>query len=267
MSSDERRFVARGSFSARLRLGCTTIAGALALIASSAQAASGSETTPDVLLGRPGFLLVVFALVTLAPFAFMTLTAFIKISTVLHIAKSAIGAPGVPSNAVVMALATSLTVVAMAPVGAKMLARVEPVISGFDKRDTVAAVVAVMEGLREPLRDFLRVNASSKEKARFLDVARGARAPSDRHLVGDTDLVVLVPAFIVSELQGAFALGFAVYLPFMVLDLVVANILIALGMQMLAPSQVSLPLKLLLFFAVDGWGLLSRALVGGYGVG
>src|SRR2546421_183330 len=88
---------------------------------------------------------------------------------------------------------------------------------------------------------------------------RGGRAE-----VGADDFVVLVPAFVTSELYQAFALGFAIYLPFLVIDLVVANVLLALGMQMLSPTQVSLPFKLLLFVAVDGWALLSQALVAGY---
>jgi type III secretion protein R len=78
------------------------------------------------------------------------------------------------------------------------------------------------------------------------------------------DLSVIVPAFVVSELLAAFALGFAIYLPFLVIDLVVANVLLALGMQMLNPSQISLPFKLLLFVAIDGWGLLAQTLVTGY---
>jgi type III secretion protein R len=82
--------------------------------------------------------------------------------------------------------------------------------------------------------------------------------------VGEGDFVVLVPAFLTSELRAAFALGFAVFLPFLIIDLVVANVLLALGMQMLSPTQVSLPFKLLLFVAIDGWGLLSHALVTGY---
>ena len=90
---------------------------------------------------------------------------------------------------------------------------------------------------------------------------------NDAAVVSETDLTVLVPAFMTTELYEAFALGFLVYLPFLVLDLVVANVLLALGMQMLQPTQVSLPFKLLLFVAIDGWGLLARALVTGYHVG
>ena len=86
----------------------------------------------------------------------------------------------------------------------------------------------------------------------------------DRDKVTDSDFSILVPAFVVTELTEAFALGFLIYLPFLVIDLVVANVLLSLGMQMLSPTQVSLPFKLLLFVAIDGWGLLARALVAGY---
>ena len=98
-------------------------------------------------------------------------------------------------------------------------------------------------------------------------MARSARQGAEREQVGREDLVVLIPAFVVSELTKAFALGFALYLPFLVIDLVIANVLLALGMQMLSPTQVSLPFKLLLFVAVDGWGLLAQTLVSGYRAG
>ncbi|MCU0692387.1 MAG: flagellar type III secretion system pore protein FliP, partial [Polyangiaceae bacterium] len=94
-----------------------------------------------------------------------------------------------------------------------------------------------------------------------------ARPPQERDDVERDDLVVLIASFMVTELTEAFALGFLIFLPFLVVDLVVANVLLSLGMQMLNPTQVSLPFKLLLFVAVDGWGLLSRALVTGYAVG
>jgi type III secretion protein R len=121
-----------------------------------------------------------------------------------------------------------------------------------------------IEAVREPMRDFLRNNASETERARFLEVARSARSPGERASVGADDLTVLIPAFVVTELTEAFAIGFLVFLPFLVIDLVVSNVLLALGMQMMSPTQVSLPFKLLLFVAIDGWGLLARSLVSGY---
>jgi type III secretion protein R len=196
-------------------------------------------------------------------------TAFVKIATVLQIVRSAIGAQSVPSGTIIMALAAALTVVAMAPVGDKIAARAAPLLASKEA-DTVTWVRGGIEAVREPLREFLRANASETERERFFDVARRARRQAGQTgqavagEVGPDDLTVLLPAFVVTELGEAFALGFLIYLPFLVIDLVVANLLLALGMQMMTPSQVSLPFKLLLFVAIDGWGLLARSLVQGY---
>jgi type III secretion protein R len=110
----------------------------------------------------------------------------------------------------------------------------------------------------------LKANASEREQARFFKVAVDARPQAERGKVAADDVSVLVPSFVVTELTEAFAIGFLIFLPFLIIDLVVSNVLLALGMQQLSPTQVSLPFKLLLFVAIDGWGLLSQALVSGY---
>lgn len=193
------------------------------------------------------------------PIAFMALTAFVKIATVLQIVKSALGVQGVPSGTVVLALSAALTLIVMAPVGERILERLEPLALGGARGN--AALADAVVAVREPLREFLDKNASPREKQRFLELARRyhADAPSQ------TDLVVVVPSFLVTELYEAFALGFAIFLPFLVLDLVVGNVLVALGMSSINPAQVSLPFKLLLFVATDGWGLLAEALLRDYG--
>jgi type III secretion protein R len=241
-------------------------AGAVVVLTSAAVHAAppAPATAPDDLLSRPIALIVALALVSLAPFVFMTLTAFIKISTVLQIVRGAIGAQNVPSNTVIMALAAVLALVAMSPVLGKIADRADPVLKDSAQRDTAALVTGLIDAAKEPMRAFLAANSSPNERARFLDVARKARPEADRASIGERDLLVLIPAFMVTELYEAFMLGFAIYLPFLVVDLVVANVLLALGMQMLNPTQVSLPFKLLLFVAADGWGLLARALVSGY---
>jgi len=213
------------------------------------------------LLGRPLSLVLVLALVGLLPFAFMALTSFVKIATVLQIVRGAIGAQGVPSNTVVLALSAALTLIAMAPVGNRVAERLEPLLAR-SVTDSSELISGAIEAVREPLRSFLANNASAKEKQRFLRLAR-KKQPADTSL-SDTDLMVVVPAFLVTELLEAFTLGFAIYLPFLLIDLVVANVLLGLGMQTLNPTQVSLPFKLLLFVAADGWGLLAEALVSGY---
>jgi type III secretion protein R len=221
-------------------------------------------THVDDVLGRPIALVVALALVSLVPFVFMGVTAFVKISTVLQIVRSAIGAQSVPSNTVVMALSTALTIIAMAPVGARILDKAMPLVQGNGKEDTTALIEKGVEAVRDPMHDFLEKNAAEKERNRFFAVAKAARPEAERAKVSPGDLSVLVPAFVTTELTEAFAIGFLLYLPFLIIDLVVANVLLALGMQMLNPTQVSLPFKLLLFVAIDGWGLLAAALVSGY---
>lgn len=253
-------------------IGASAGAVLLGLLLSPRLAMAAAEPVKvDDVLGKPIALVVALALVSLVPFVFMGVTAFVKISTVLQIVKSAIGAQSVPSNTVIMALATALTLIAMAPVGQTILDRVTPLVSGKEKVETTALVEKGLDAVREPMRDFLARNASEKERNRFFLVAkraRGARVaaepPTASSTVTPQDLAVLVPAFVVTELTEAFAVGFLIFLPFLVIDLVVANVLLALGMQMLNPTQVSLPFKLLLFVAIDGWGLLAQALVSGY---
>jgi type III secretion protein R len=220
----------------------------------------------DDLLSRPIALVIALGIAALLPFAFMTLTAFVKISTVLQIVRGAIGAQNVPSNVVVMALAGALTLLAMAPVGSKIADRAAPLLAPDAKRETSAFAIGLFEAARDPIRGFLSANGSERERRRFYELARAARPEAERAAVGRDDFAVIVPAFVITELMEAFALGFALYLPFLVIDLVVSNVLLALGMQMMNPTQVSLPFKLLLFVAIDGWGLLAQALVTGYRV-
>jgi type III secretion protein R len=236
----------------------------IALVAVAAVAAPDPAAGLEDLLSRPIALVAALALVSLLPFAFMTATAFVKIATVLQIVRSAIGAQSVPSSTVIMALAGVLTLVAMAPVGDKIAARAAPL---FERKatDTVTFVRDGVDAVREPLREFLKANASEVERIRFFDVARRARAASSGGgAVEADDLTVLLPAFVVTELGEAFSVGFLIYLPFLVIDLVVSNVLLALGMQMMSPTQVSMPFKLLLFVAIDGWGLLAKSLIEGY---
>ncbi|HYO73574.1 MAG TPA: EscR/YscR/HrcR family type III secretion system export apparatus protein, partial [Archangium sp.] len=127
-----------------------------------------------------------------------------------------------------------------------------------------AQILSAAGRVTEPLRTFLVKHGSPEERARFLDLARELRPPDEADAVHEDDLFVVIPAFVITELTEAFQIGFLVFLPFLVLDMVIANILLALGMQSLSPSQVSLPFKILLFVAVDGWALLARGLILGY---
>jgi len=208
---------------------------------------------------HPGELIALLGILALAPAALVMLTSFLKIAVVLSIARSALGAPQVPPTTAVTGLALVLTLLVMAPVGerAAALAREAPGERG------VAGATARLARAAEPLRAFLTRFAREDDRAVFLDVARRLRA-GDGPAPGERDLAVLAPAFVVSELRRAFTIGFIVFVPFLAVDLVVANVLLALGLTQLSPTSVALPFKLLLFVAVDGWRLLARSLALSY---
>lgn len=193
---------------------------------------------------------------SLLPFAAMMLTSFVKIAVVLSIARSALGAQQLPPNTVITGLAVILSIQVMAPT-------VEASFEAWDAAPR-AGLLERADGASEPLRDFLTLHAEPEDLASFLDLARAMRPEDARDAVAERDLAVAMPAFVISELREAFRIGFLVFLPFLVVDLVVSSVLLALGMHMLSPTTVSLPFKLLLFVAADGWRLLAEALVRGY---
>jgi type III secretion protein R len=217
-------------------------------------------------MSQPFSVVVTLTILSLIPFLLMTTTAFVKISTTLHIARSALGVQDVPSNTVVMALAASLTLLAMAPVTTQIVNNLQPILEAKQAQDSLQVVKQMVGAAKDPMRKFLKANGSEHQRARFFQVAKRAQ-PTGTHQPQPDDFSILLPAFLTTELYEAFALGFAIYLPFLVIDLVVANVLVALGMQAMQPNQVSLPFKLLLFVSVDGWGLLAQALVTSYQTG
>jgi len=220
-----------------------------------------AAVSPAGLAGdRPVELLLVLGLMALVPAALVTLTSFLKIAVVLSVARSALGAPQVPPTTAVTGLALLLTLAVMAPVAedAWGAARAGPPPRGADE------VIAAAARAAAPLKAFLARFARPEDRRLFLDLGRRLRPPEGRDGVGDADLAVLAPAFVISELRRAFAAGFLVFLPFLAVDLAVANVLLALGLTQLSPTAVSLPFKLLLFVAVDGWALLARGLLAGY---
>lgn len=210
------------------------------------------------LADRPGELILLIGVVSLAPVALVTLTAFLKISVVLSVLRHAIGAPQLPPNTAVTGLALLLTFAVMAPVGEAALEAA----SAPSVEHGLAASLAQGRRAAEPLRGFLRRHARREDCETFVDVARrvGAKAQPP----SADDFAVLAPAFVISELRRAFTIGFLVFVPFLVVDLLVANVLLALGLTQLSPTTVALPFKLLLFVAVDGWRLLAHGLALSY---
>ena len=223
----------------------------------------------DSLASRPVVSMVALALLALLPFALMTTTSFVKISVVLSILRNALGTGQVPSGTVITALSAILTLYVMTPVGQRIADAAAPSVADIDPQDpfeetSFEAILEAVDRGKEPLRDFLRQNAGERERGLFYDLARRARDADTRDEVTPDDLFVLLPAFLITELAEAFQIGFLVFIPFLVIDMVVANVLLALGMHMLSPTTVSLPFKLLLFVLVEGWYLLARALVLSY---
>ena len=207
---------------------------------------------------RPAEMLVLVAALALVPAALVTLTSFLKIAVVLSIARSALGAPQVPPSTAITGLALVLTVLVMTPVAEESLALAR----GAPQERGVAGTAVALDRAMGPVRAFLSRHARPDDRAAFLDVARRLRPEAPPP--GEADLAVLAPAFVVSELRRAFTIGFLVFVPFLVVDLVVSNVLLALGLTQLSPTSVALPFKLLLFVAVDGWKLLARALALSY---
>ncbi|MGI5863318.1 MAG: type III secretion system export apparatus subunit SctR [Myxococcales bacterium] len=220
-----------------------------------------SEVIDSSFASRPLAMMAVLAAMAIIPFAILMLTSFSKVAVVLSIARSAMGTQQIPPTTVLTGLAVILSVHVMAPVFEEMWRAGKSAIS--QAHDTEEALAAATMAAA-PLKDFLLKHGHAEDRALFFDLARELRGEERADEVEAEDLVVAVPAFMVSELKEAFQIGFLVFLPFLVLDMVIANLLLALGMQSLSPTSVSLPFKLLLFVMVDGWTLLSQGLVLGY---
>jgi len=191
-------------------------------------------------------------LISLAPAILVTLTGFVRIVIVLSFLRQAVGTPSMPPNQVVVSLALFLTGFVMMPVFRTIH---EQAYLPY-QQDEIAAPEAVARAW-EPLREFMVRQTREKDMALFVEASGAARPATP----GDVTPQVLVPAFLISELRTAFEMGFLVYVPFLVLDLVVASVLTSMGMLMLPPVLISLPFKLMLFVLVDGWNVLVGSLV------
>ncbi len=200
--------------------------------------------------------LIGLTLISLLPAILLTCTSFTKILVVLGLTRNALGLQQTPPNQVLVGLALFLSLFIMGPVLSQVNDEgLQPYLDG-DK----AASVAFEDGL-EPLRGFMLDNTDDDELVLLTSVA-DKDLPKDR---SEVSTATLVPAFVLSELKAAFIIGFIVFIPFLVIDIVVSGALMALGMMMMPPVMVSLPFKLLLFVLVDGWALVIKSLVASYG--
>lgn len=235
------------------------------------QAMAQATTTgvADEPISKPILVLIVLFILSLAPFLLMMTTSFVKIAVVLSLVRSALGTQEIPPNPVITGLALILTIYVMIPVAQRVYDASEEVIRQQTQEDlfSMASIdilkKAAQKG-KEPVRAFLLKHSHDKERKLFYNMGRRLKISDTIGGVTSKDFIVLIPAFVVSELSEAFQIGFIIFLPFLVIDMTVSNILLSMGMFQLSPITVSLPFKLLLFVLVDGWYLITEALVNGY---
>lgn len=198
---------------------------------------------------------------SLVPLLLMVCTAFLKICMVLLITRNAIGVQQVPPNMALYGIALAATLFIMAPVFSDMGVRFKQL---PPRTSDYTAIGKNFYEVVEPLRLFMARNVNPDIHTNLLENTRRMWPPAMAAQTRRDDLLLVVPAFVLSELQAGFQIGFLIYIPFIVIDLIVSNILLALGMQMVAPMTISLPLKILLFVLVDGWTRLLEGLFYSY---
>lgn len=226
-------------------------------------------TVAEQAVSRPILLIFLLASMSILPFVVMMTTSFVKIAVVLSLIRNAMGTQQIPPNVIITGLSMILTIYIMMPVGLEIYKTAGATINQGSTQPVLSPVTvnlmltALKEG-REPMRGFLIKHAHAKERELFTTLAKKMRKPEDRDSVTDTNFEILIPAFVISELTEAFQIGFIVFLPFLVIDIVVTNILLSLGMFQLSPVTVALPFKLLLFVLVNGWYLVAKGLILGY---
>jgi flagellar biosynthetic protein FliP len=197
-------------------------------------------------------LIALMTILSIAPGILVMVTSFTRIVVVLSILRSAIGAQGTPPNMVMVSLAMFLTAFVMAPTfEASYNAGIKPLLDQkIDEQTAFTNGVA-------PFKTFMLAQVREKDLALFIDMSNAGPVATPE----DTPLKALIPAFMVSELRRAFEIGFLVYLPFLIIDMVVASVLMSMGMMMLPPVMIALPFKLIFFVMTDGWYLISGSLV------
>ena len=209
----------------------------------------------------PVALAFALGLFAMLPLLLVTTTSFLKISIVLSLVRNALGVQQAPPNMAIYALAILLSAYIMAPIGHRVM---QSVAEEKDPTMSVKALLQVARKSSEPIRDFLVKNSKPQQRDFFLATAKKLWPHDLANDSNKNDLLIVTPAFVVSELTAAFEIGFLLFLPFIVIDLVVSNILMAMGMMMVSPVTISLPLKLFLCVMVDGWSRLIHGLISTY---
>jgi type III secretion protein R len=210
----------------------------------------------------PFFLIAAFVLMGLMPFAIMMVTSYIKLSVVISLIRNALGVQQIPPNTVINGLAIILTIYIMTPIG-------EQTFQILQSREVLTkdfqGMLDVLDEAKLPLKNFMLKHAQPREAKFFHHAAKVVWPKEKAAELQLDDMLVLIPAFTVSEMTAAFEIGFLLFLPFITIDLIISNILLAMGMMMVSPMTISLPFKLLLFVLIDGWSLMIHSLVLTYG--
>jgi len=200
-------------------------------------------------------IMIGLTVLAIVPALLMSLTAFLRIIIVLSMLRHAIGMQETPPNSVLIGLALFLTMITMSPVLQKINQEAfQPFMAGGMSIET-----AYDKGIR-PLREFMVRQTREQDLALMVELSKAVSPTS----MEDVSNVQLIPAFMLSELRAAFQIGFVIFIPFLLIDLIVSSILMALGMMMMPPTTIALPLKILMFIIIDGWSLVLKALVGSF---
>jgi flagellar biosynthetic protein FliP len=238
-------------------IAATVVVAVLIMPASAmAQAATPQDLSLNVegigTVSAPLQIVVVLTLLTFLPAALVIMTSFTRIVIVFHFLRQALGTQEMPSNQILIGLTLFLTAFIMAPVADRIHSEaVAPVIAGN------MSVGDAMTAGAPPLREFMLRQTREVDLALFVELSRSARPTTP----ADLPMRVVIPAFAISELKTGFQMGFFLFVPFLVIDLVVSTTLLSMGMMQLPPAMISLPFKVLLFVMVDGWNLLVSSLV------
>ncbi|WP_446424044.1 type III secretion system export apparatus subunit SctR [Mailhella sp.] len=211
---------------------------------------------------NPLMIMPLLAVLGLAPFMLTMVTSYVKIIVVTSLVRNALGVQQVPPAMVMNGLAIILTMFIMAPVGMETYEIVKD--HKLSARPELAEVIDVAASASAPLKRFLTANTEDKVTNMFMSTAKRIW-PKERHdSINKDNMLIIVPAFTITELTKAFQIGFVLYLAFIAIDLIISNILLAMGMMMVSPTTISLPFKLLLFVTLDGWLKISQGLMLSY---
>ncbi len=211
---------------------------------------------------NPVLLVVGLATLGLAPFMLMMVTSYVKIVVVTSLVRNALGVQQVPPAMALNGLAIIFTIFIMAPVASNTLELLEK--QQVSNQPTLTEVTQIAGNISGPLQKFLTDNTDPNILRTFMATAKRIWPVEDHQTISEDNFFILVPAFSITELTKAFQIGFLLYLPFVAIDLIISNILLAMGMMMVSPMTISLPFKLLLFVTLDGWLKISQGLLLSY---